>query len=420
MLPLSFGSKPIFAAMISLDPVRLAKRQIEIDQDRVARFPHLMAHKVARMGASPLAMLRGSAPLFYEILEGHPALSAGPPGDGWLVGDAHLENFGAYRPDPLSTDETRVSRSKETVAFDCNDFDDAFVGPWRYDLLRLMTSLVLGGREMGADGLVTLKLCDRLIDAYVRAACGRARSAPLPHGHAIEALVEKVRSRTRKELLDARTEVVRGERRFVRGARYESLSRKLRAKADRAFQKFAKKLVKAHRVPAEALEVVDTAFRVAGTGSLGCLRVAVLVRGKGGRDGAWIFDMKEEGTPSAAGLVRPPRLEPAERVVAANRACLARPPRMLGSTNLRGSSMLVRRLAPQEDKLDLTKLATADLEPLARHLGSLLGAAHRRGAKRPPKKPWSDKDRARVLHQAVTLAGAHEAIYLAYCDAVRR
>jgi uncharacterized protein (DUF2252 family) len=404
--------------MISLDPVRLAKRQIEIDQDRVARFPHLMAHKVERMGASPLAMLRGSAPLFYEILEAHPALAGGPPGEGWLVGDAHLENFGAYKPDPLSADETRASRAKETVAFDCNDFDDAFIGPWRYDLLRLTTSLLLGGREMGADGLVALKLCDRMIDAYVAAACGRARSTTPPH--AIVALVEKVRARTRRQLLDARTEIVRGERRFVRGARYESLPRKLRTKADRAFQKFAKKLVKAHRVPAETLEVVDAAFRVAGTGSLGCLRVAVLVRGKGGADGAWIFDMKEEGIPSAANLVRPPRLEPAERVVEANRACLARPPRLLGSTNLRRSSMLVRRLAPQEDKLDLTKLAAADLEPLARHLGSLLGAAHRRGAKRPPKKPWSDKDRARVLNQAVALAGVHEAIYLAYCDAVRQ
>jgi uncharacterized protein (DUF2252 family) len=404
--------------MITLDPVRLAKRQIAIDQERVARFPHLMAHKVERMGASPLAMLRGAAPLFYEILEAHPALASGPPGEGWLVGDAHLENFGAYRPDALSTEETRSSRTGETVAFDCNDFDDAFVGPWRYDVLRLATSLLLGGREIGVDGRVAVRLCERLIDAHVAAACGRARSARPPH--AIEALIQKVRARTRRELLDARTEVVRGERRFVRGARYESLAPKLRAKAERSFQKFAKKLSKVHRVPADALEVVDAAFRVAGTGSLGCLRVALLVRGKGGRDGAWIFDMKEEGTPSAACLVRPPRLEAAERVVAANRACLARPPRMIGATRLRKSSMLVRRLAPQEDKLDLTKLAAADLEPLARHLGALLGAAHRRGAKRPPKKPWSDKERTQILHHAVALAGVHEAIYLAYCDAVRR
>jgi hypothetical protein len=80
----------------------------------------------------------------------------------------------------------------------------------------------------------------------------------------------------------------------------------------------------------------------------------------------------------------------------------------------------VRRLAPQEDKLDLAHLLGEDLEPLARHLGSLLGAAHRRGARRIPRKAWNAKDRARLMTHAIALAGMHEAMYLAYCDLVRR
>jgi hypothetical protein len=130
--------------------------------------------------------------------------------------------------------------------------------------------------------------------------------------------------------------------------------------------------------------------------------------------------MKEEDTPSAACLVKPPRLEPADRVVTAIQACVADPPRMIGSTTLRGSSMFVRRLSPQEDKLDLTKLSAEDLEPLARHLGALLGAAHRRGAKRVPKKPWRDSDRAQLLERSIALAAMHEAMYLAYSHLVRR
>jgi len=404
--------------MLSIDPVRLAKRQLEIDHERTARFPHLVAHKAARMCASPLAMLRGSAPLFYEILEGHPALREGPAGEGWLVGDAHLENFGAFRSGALSTAESKESRAREAIVFDLNDFDDAFVGPWHLDVLRLVTSLILGGRETGADGLTTLKLCDALVGAYVGAAFHRKR-APAPP-RAVTALIDQVRKRTRQELLDARTEIVRGQRRFVRGPRYETLPQKLRLKAERAFQKYAKSLPRAERMPEEALSVIDVAFRVAGTGSLGCLRVAVLVRGKGDADGAWVFDMKEEGTPSSACLVRPPRLEPAARVCAALGACLARPPRMTGTTKLRGRSMFVRRLSPQEDKLDLARLRAADLDPLARHLGALLGAAHRRGATRVPKKPWSEKDRGRLLARAIALAGMHEAMYLAYCDLVGR
>ncbi len=404
--------------MLALDPLRLARRQLEIDRARTDRYPHLLAHKADRMSPSPLALLRGSAPLFYEVLDRHPVLAEGPGGEGWLVGDCHLENFGAFRTGTLSTKETRATRAADAIVFDLNDFDDAFVGPWHLDVLRLTVSLVLGGRELGTDARRTLDLADALLAAYVDGAF--RKKVPLAPSHAVAALVDKVRSRTRKELLDARTRVVGDERRFVRGARYEAIPKKLRARAERAFAKYVRRLPEDNRPPAEALEVVDAAFRIAGTGSLGCLRIALLVRGKGGPDGAWVFDMKEEGAPSASCLVRPPKLEPAERVVTALRACVAQPPRMIGTTTLRGSSMFVRRLAPQEDKLDLTKLQTADLEPLARHLGGLLGAAHRRGAKKLPKKPWRDEDRARLLERAIALAGMHEAMYLAYSHLVRR
>ncbi len=80
--------------------------------------------------------------------------------------------------------------------------------------------------------------------------------------------------------------------------------------------------------------------------------------------------------------------------------------------------MLVRRLSPQEDKLDWTTLGGGDLEPLARHLGALLGTAHRRGARRAPKKPWDERERMTLLTSAIALAGAHEAMYLAYCRLV--
>jgi uncharacterized protein (DUF2252 family) len=404
--------------MLTVDPVRLARRQIEIDRERLARAPHLFAHKVERMTPSPLALLRGSAPLFYEVLASHAALREGPPGEGWLVGDAHLENFGAYRTEALSVDETKATHSKETIVFDLNDFDDAFIGPWRFDVLRLLTSLLLGGREMGVDGPQALALCDAFLDAYAGAAFHRKR---IPSGpRVVTDLVSGVRARTRRELLDARTEVIRGHRRFLRGPRYEVLSPKLRAKAEKAFAKYAKRQARIDRIPAEALEVLDAAFRVAGTGSLGCLRVALLVRGKGGRDGAWVFDMKSQGTPSAACVVRPPRLEPAERVLAGIEACLARPPRMSGATTLKGESMFVRRLMPQEDKLALDKLASEDLEPLARHLGALLGAGHRRGATRKPRRAWNADDRAGLLARAIALAGMHESMYLAYCDRVRK
>jgi uncharacterized protein (DUF2252 family) len=405
--------------MLAIDPLRLARRQLAMDRLRTDRYPHLLDHKTERVTASPLALLRGAAPLFYYLLRMHPMLAAGPRGEGWLVGDCHLENFGAFRTGALTVNETAASQAAEKVAFDLNDFDDAFIGPWRFDVLRLATSLVLGGRGIGLDGKRTLILCDALLESYTASLFHRKKVASAPA--CVVSLIDKVRTRTRKQLLDARTRIVDGGRRFVRGPRYEELSPKLRLKAERAFAKYVARLPDAERPPPEAVEVIDdAAFRVAGTGSLGCLRVALLTRGKGGVDGGWIFDMKEEDEPSAAILVKPPPLEPAERVATAIRACLSHPPRMIGTTKLRGSSMFVRRLAPQEDKLDWTKLQATDLEPLARHLGALLGAAHRRGATRSPKKPWSQAERAGLLMSAISLAGIHEAMYLAYCEIVRR
>ena len=76
--------------MTELEPTRLAQRQREIDAERTQHFPALAERKRERMAASPLGFLRGSAPLFYEILAARPELAAGPDGEGWIVGDAHL------------------------------------------------------------------------------------------------------------------------------------------------------------------------------------------------------------------------------------------------------------------------------------------------------------------------------------------
>jgi uncharacterized protein (DUF2252 family) len=402
--------------MFTFDPIRLAQRQLEMDRARVARFPHLMAHKSARMIPSPLALLRGSAPLYYELIAQDPWLYKGPRGKGWLVGDAHVENFGAYRAGALTTRETTRGESKEPVVFDLNDFDDAIVGAWRLDVVRLATSILLGARAVGTDGVRTLGVGHALVDAYVAAAFLGRRAAPAPP--VVTHLVDEVRARSRKAFLDARTEIVGGQRRFVRGARYEDLAPKNRSKSERAFVRYAKSLRKSMALAPESLEVLDVAFRVAGTGSLGSLRVAVLVRGRGDLDGGWIFDMKSQGQPAAANIAGVPDLDPAERVNAAMRACLARPPRMIGATRVGDRSLSVRRLAPQEDKLDFSKLDANDLEPLARHLGTLLGMAHARGAVRPPNEEWNPGDRAGLISRAIALAGVHEAVYLAYCELV--
>jgi uncharacterized protein (DUF2252 family) len=404
--------------MLAVDPLALARRQVAIDLEKTRRFPALLDHKLERMTASPLAFLRGAAPLFYELLAAHPSLAEGPRGKGWLTGDLHLENFGAYRPLPLALSGDK--HDHDEAAFDLNDFDDAVIGPWRIDVLRLTTSLILAGRELGAGGVRVLELAHELLKAYVGAAFGAAGSKRLPPEPApVTRLVDQVAERTRKQLLDGRTEIVKGKRRFVRGARYADLPRGLAKRVDGAFARYARALDDEFRPEPEALEVVDAAWRIAGTGSLGGVRVGVLVRGKGGADGGWIFDMKEQGSPSATVLLgKPPkkwRLAPAQRVVTAYRSCVARPAWLLGTTTMGDLSLFVRRLSPQEDKLDLGAIRDADLDSLAVYLGALVGRAHARGATKRPKKGWTEGESGALVDRAIAVAGIHEAAYLALC-----
>lgn len=77
--------------------------------------------------------------------------------------------------------------------------------------------------------------------------------------------------------------------------------------------------------------------------------------------------------------------------------------------------MFVRRLSPQEDKLELESLQDDDLDALATYLGALVGRAHARGATKPPRKRWSEGDCAGIVDRAIAVAGIHEAAYLSLC-----
>jgi len=392
-----------------VEPRRLAQRQLELDRERTQRFPALFERKLARMKASPLAFLRGAAPLFYELLAAEPDLASGPDGHGFIQGDAHLENFGAYSP---AVHEAGAWK-KGHATFQLNDFDEATRGAWRWDVLRLTTSLVLSGRELGQSGPDVLALCELLLKSHAAAVFS---DAPLPATpRAVAELVEKVDGRSHKKLLDDRTEDAGVARHFVRGERYGEAPEAAVRAVPEALRLFAERTAGKGGPKPEQLEILDVAFRIAGTGSLGSLRLAVLTRGKGGDDGSWLFDLKEQTRCSVDILApRSPSASRAAEVEEAFRSCVESPPRMLGTSRLGEQEVLVRRLTPQEDKLSLNRLKPGELASVASYLGALLGTAHRRG--RSAVFPaWTARDLGGILERAVTLAGVHEATYLQLC-----
>jgi uncharacterized protein (DUF2252 family) len=258
----------------------------------------------------------------------------------------------------------------------------------------------------------------KLLDAYVAAVFEGAEPKTPPRP--VRALLEKVKSRSRPQFLEGRTEVVKGKRSFVIGNRYAELPPAVRNAVPAAFAAYVRSMKVEERPSPEHLEILDFALRIAGTGSLGGLRVAILVAGKGGPDGAWVFDLKEERKPAACALLPEPQVDPARRVLTGYRACVANSAEMLGTTELLGLPMFGRRLMPQEDKIELGQLRSEDLDDVAAYFGALLGTGHARGAVARPKKPWTAADREALLDRAIAMAGMHEAVYLAFCRLTSR
>ena len=283
-------------------PLALVLRQMARDRAATRRVPSMLDHKRQRMIGSAHALFRGTAPLFYELLRDRPWLLPKLPGEGWNVGDMHLENVGAYR-----TDGGRV-------VFDLNDFDDAAEGPWALDVLRLGTSAFLAGRSFGADGPTLVGLVEALLEAYARAAfSGRARKAPTPAP--IADLLTLVETRSKAAMLDARAPKLKGHRRFTLGTHFLGLPASVRREVPGLLATY--RTVLGPRCPATAWTIEDASQRVAGTGSLGIVRVALMVSGDAGHER--LLDLKQARPPAVAALVPQPRRDDAERMVAAAR-----------------------------------------------------------------------------------------------------
>jgi len=212
---------------------------------------------------------------------------------------------------------------------------------------------------------------------------------------------------------------VGAQRRFLIGHNFLTLSRPVRAACIRAFARYSGDECETAGLPPERFGVLDVAFRIAGTGSLGVFRVAVLVAGRGGRDGAWMFDLKEMDAPAGAAFETRPSEPGPERVVKGLRTLLRQPPMMLGTVRVMGHGLLVRRLTPQEDRLDWFAMPAAERAPTLGYLGAVTAAAHRRGA-RGKLRPFDAPDGQRILRSAVELAGLHEAVALAYASELSR
>jgi len=338
------------------------------------RDPVRLAMKYQAMRTNPFVFLRGSCHLFHTRLPVTTELRKAPA--VWTCGDLHLENFGSYKGD------------SRQVQFDINDFDESLLAPATWDLVRLLTSVVVGrqsgslGRRVGAS---SRQLCEILLQAYVQALVdGKARwvdrdTAQQP----VSDLLQAVCGRSRPEFLDSRTEL-KGRRRRIRVDGHKAL--KAGEDEQEKVRAFMTGFASEQARP-RFFDVLDVAQRIAGTGSLGVERYTVLVRGKGSPDGNYLLDLKKATPSSLQGhvpTVQPAWPDDAHRIVAIQQRMQAASMAFLHAVRLDDTPFVLRALLPSEDRVTLAQggRPVARLQQLLVVMGQCLAWAQLRSSGR--------------------------------------
>ena len=380
-------------------PMKLARDwaqlQHKLDREQVKVFPQLLPAKQQRMLASPHAFFRGSAPLFYTILKERKIAAHLQGPIAWLVGDMHVENIGAFRTDD------------DEVVFDLNDFDEAAEGPISVDVVRLLTSVILSGRAITSTSSEMIAHARLVLEHYQHGAFAGAAEAREPP--VVATLRKAVHDRSMDKYLDGRCPKHGGVRQFTRGVRYIDLPKALAAQVPAVMSDYLKALGERAPHNAHKWQIEDSAERIAGTGSLGRVRFAIVVDDH-------VIDIKQALPASMllAGLSKPSKLDHGARVVTAAQKMVEKTPRLLAALPPRkGLSLIGRRLSPQEDKLDLLNVPEAELGDVLAYVAHRLASGHRRSAGGRLAR-WSKTLPQTLLDDAVELAGMFEAISLHY------
>lgn len=359
-----------------------------VEESSRDRIPALAPIRVGRMAATPFAFLRGSAGLMAYDLARTPMTRV----TAQICGDAHAANFGLY------------GDARGGLVIDLNDFDETVDGPWEWDLKRLAASLVLAGREAGADEDTCRQAAHGAVGAYRRTMRLLATLPVLDAWNAIadeelvshtdahdllgtlERVSEKARANTSGRFAAKSTEPTpEGGRRFVDAAPV------LRRVPDAEAAAVASSLeqyvttLPEDRLPLLARHAVhDVAFRIVGTGSVGMRSYVVLLLDHRGEP--LVLQVKEaRGSVlvphlASAGFETPPVEHEGRRVVLGQKSMQVVSDILLGWTTVEGRPFQVRQFRNRKGSVDPAALAADQVDDYGRMTGALLARAHSHSA----------------------------------------
>jgi uncharacterized protein (DUF2252 family) len=362
------------------DPLKL------IAESNKGRQKDLIPLRMGRMAASPFTFLRGSACVMAADLSTSP-ISGIPV---IIDGDAHLNNFGFY------------GTPQREVVFDLNDFDEVTIGPWEWDLKRLVASVNVAGRENGLNRRERAAAVQRAVQGY-RSNMARLESMGLMeiwYLHAYpgrlnplikidpksEAIFRKVLAKalvTDNKALVPKVAERRNDGSWIFRDDPPVLTRvtaSTKAKVIDALNRYSSTLPRERGFMLSHYRVADVAHRVVGVGSVGTRAYLALLFGNGDNDPLFL-QVKEAAPPAHAPYL--PQLtkdflHDGKRVVSGQKGLQASNDPMLGYTEIDGRHYYVRQMKNLKASIPVEWLTGASFNFYAWACGALLARAHAR------------------------------------------
>src|SRR4051812_43857710 len=229
-----------YSALMSNRDVERRQQVIDVlsdaFEDLLRADPRGFRTKFRKMAADPFAFYRGSACLFYaDLADLDDRWADDQTSRVWIHGDLHPENFGTYM------------NGQGVLVFDVNDFDEAYLGHFSWDLRRFVAGLALMCWQKALPEEDMRSLASVYLRSYVDQVRRYGETEDDLADFALrldntEGLVHSVllaaRARTRNDLLDSMTVVSDHERRFVDNAAARHLDVSRRSKVLAAFHRY--------------------------------------------------------------------------------------------------------------------------------------------------------------------------------------
>jgi uncharacterized protein (DUF2252 family) len=321
--------------------------------------------KFRKMAADPHAFYRGSACLFYaDVTQEEDPFADERSGRIWVHGDLHVENFGTY----LNSDGRLV--------FDINDFDEAYLGRFTWDLQRFAASLALVGWQKALPEEDVRSLIGKYVRAYLSQVDDYRQSADdddfalhLDNTHGpIKAALVAARCRRRADLLDGATELADGARRLREDASVRRLGKRERDRVVKAFEGYLETIPEDKRFDrALFYDLRDVAGKSGfGIGSAGLPAYNLLVEGYSqALDNDVLLSMKQANVPAVSRFVDTAEVEKyfdheGHRTVVSQRALQVHTDPLLGYTEMDGVGYVVAEVSPYEVDLDWADITEPD------------------------------------------------------------